>query len=158
MSILIISVLHIGNLKSILTAWLKLFFSRSVFVFIAFAALILFFVYTPTYLTNKAVETVVGGPAKIEHTGLTLTQFKSTVGEPRLAFSIAGILLLSAIGFAKWKKPAGLPAYHGIFLFSWTLVIAVISLYPAWIGLSIPSGRVANYGAYPLAIIAAAVF
>ena len=31
-SILIISVLHIGNLKSILTAWLKLFFSRSVFV------------------------------------------------------------------------------------------------------------------------------
>lgn len=180
LSLLIIVVFYIRDIKTIVTDWSKLFFSLPVLSFLAFAVLFLFFVYTPTYLTNHAVDTVVGGPTKIEHTGLTPAQFKSAIGEPRVALTLAGIVFLLAIAYTKRKKvltaknkwlralefvlpkfPPGSdkqPAYHVIFLFSWSAVISIISLYPAWIKLDIPSGRVANYGVYPFVIIAAAVF
>jgi hypothetical protein len=129
-----------------------------------FAAIFVIGIYIPTYITNKAVSTVVGGPSKTGHGGLSFTAFKDTLGEPRLSLAIAGIILFALFYFIpkiytiyKNKKDAIridelLPS---IFLLSWTLSISIISLFPTLIRIDIPSGRVANYGTYPFAIMGA---
>ena len=104
LSIVIIFLLYIRDIKTIVTDWLKLFLSLPVLSFLAFAILFLFFVYTPTYLTNHAVNTVVGGPTKIEHTGLTPDQFKSAIGEPRVALTLAGAVFFLALLYVQRKR------------------------------------------------------
>jgi hypothetical protein len=149
-------------------SWLKLFFSWPVVLFLLTAIVFAILVYTPTYITNKAVSTVVGGPKKIEHTGLSLFQFKEIVGNSRYALAIASFFIGIFIFISKKKYLSifikkTLPIQKEInlgylMLTAWILVIAIMSLYPSIIKISIPSGRVANYGSYPLSILAAFTF
>jgi hypothetical protein len=164
--VIAIVIINIGTLKKFFFEWSRILFSAPVIGMLVFAALFAFSVYTPTYITNRAVSTVVGGPTKTGHNGLTPTDFKGTLGEPRVTFAIAGMILLLLIYFGPrvyelYKKRRlksdsdfthFLPA---IFLLSWVVVISIISLIPTIVHIDIPSGRVANYGTYPFAIIAA---
>ncbi|KKU54965.1 MAG: hypothetical protein UX75_C0015G0026 [Candidatus Moranbacteria bacterium GW2011_GWE2_47_10] len=165
--------LHFGKSHLILWDWAKLVFSKPVLIFLAFAAFFFFAVHTPSYITNKAVETVVGGPSKIDHVGLTLDKFISAVGEPRFVLGSVGFLLLlapfagkffaSISGALRKKSFSALFAgtgksevgYQNAILLSWTVIIFLISLYPTIFLLDIPSSRVSNYGSYPLSILAA---
>lgn len=130
----------------------KLLRSPLLWSFVAFAALFVLVIYTPTYLTNKAVGTVVGAIKKAEHTGLSLAQFRDTLGEARLAVGLLGLLFLIPL----YRKNAS--RYAALLLASWVLIIGLISLVPDLIKIDIPSGRVANYGVYPFSLLAAAAF
>ncbi|MFA5961650.1 MAG: DUF1616 domain-containing protein [Parcubacteria group bacterium] len=120
--------------------------------FLVFSLVFVFIIYTPTYLTNSAVNTVVGAVKKIEHTGLSILQFRNVLGEARFALGAFGILLF----LAPLRK--SISRYSFLLLFSWISVITLISLAPGLVKISIPSGRVANYGVYPFAIISAFAF
>ena len=144
-------VMHIKELGSFLKSWLKIIFSPLIIGFFIYAALFALKVYTPTYLTNHAVNTVVGGPTKVDHTGLTVSDFEFTIGEARAALGLIGLLIFAGLSVRIWKKKS----YAELILSAWIFFILLISIRPAWSHLDIPSARVANYGAYPLAIIAA---
>jgi hypothetical protein len=138
--------------KSILLAQKKILLSPIFLSFLIFATVFVFAIYTPTYLTNSAVNTVVGAVKKIEHTGLPLLQFRNILGEARFAFGSFGLLLIIFMFRRSFSK------YAFLLLFSWIAVISLISLAPSLVKLSIPSGRVANYGVYPFAILGAFAF
>jgi hypothetical protein len=138
------------NLKTILSdirEWIRLFLSPSVIAVIIMGIIFVFFLYMPTYLNSKAIDTAVGAPSKATRTGLTLTQLKTTAGEARFAFAIAGLLLLF---FAK-----KLGRYSQAFLIGWIGALNLMSLRPDWLFVDIPSNRIASYIVFPTAIIAA---
>ncbi len=159
LSLFLILVFNFKNRIEILKNWLKIFFSMPVILFLIFSASFAFLIYTPTYITNQAIKTVIGAPKKIEHTGLSLTQFKDTLGEPRLALAIFGILILSSSLLKQIRSKEKSFSYEKIsfdifILAGWIVVISIISLYPQLIKIGIPSARVANYGTYPFSIAA----
>jgi hypothetical protein len=127
--------------------WTKLFISPSVLAVSVMGIILIFLLYTPTYLNSHAINTAVGAPSKATRTGLTLTQLKTTVGEARFAFAIAGLLLLF---FAK-----ELGRYRQAFLIGWIGALTIMSLRPDWLFVDIPSNRIASYIIFPAAIIAA---
>jgi hypothetical protein len=138
--------------KKILLGEIKLLRSPLLITFFLFVLIFVFSIYTPTYLKNSAINTVVGATKKIEHTGLSLLQFRNILGEARFALGSLGFIL-----FLFFYKKNGFK-YSFLLLLSWTSIITIISLAPNLIKLSIPSGRVANYGIYPFALISAFVF
>jgi hypothetical protein len=105
------------------------------------------FIYTPTYLNPKAINTAVGAPSKASRMGLTLDQLKSTAGEARFAFALAGILLLF---FAR-----KIGKYRQAFLIGWIGALTLMSLEPNLLFVNIPSDRIASYIVFPAAIVAA---
>ncbi|NTW27261.1 MAG: hypothetical protein HGA36_02985 [Candidatus Moranbacteria bacterium] len=139
--------LNIKTIKIDLRAWLKMLRSPAVPAIIAFAAIFIFLLYTPTYLNTKAIDTAVGAPSKATRTGLTFEQLKSTAGEARFAFAMIGIALLFLARNIK--------KYNQAFLIGWILSLTVMSLRPDWLFIDIPSNRVASYIVYPTAIVAA---
>jgi hypothetical protein len=159
LSILLVLLFNFKNALKLIIAWSKMFFSLPVMSSLLLILIFAFTVYTPTYITNQAIKNVVGAPKKIEHTGLTLTQFKDAIGEPRLALAIAGILILSYLLLKKTKIQKTNFAYEKIpfqlfILAGWIGIITIISLFPQLIKIGIPSARVANYGTYPFSIAA----
>lgn len=138
--------------KQVISSQKKILQSPLLLSFVIFALAFVFIVYTPTYLTNSAVNTVVGTVKKVEHTGLSMFQFRNILGEARFALGSFGLLLF----FILLRK--SIYRYSFLLMLSWISVITLISLAPNLIKLSIPSGRVANYGIYPFAIISAFAF
>ena len=138
------------NSKTFLTdlkTWTKMAISPAVLSVLVFGIVFVFFLYMPTYLNTKAINTAVGAPSKATRAGLTLDQLKSTAGEARYAFALVGILLLF---FAK-----KLGKYNQAFLIGWTFALTLMSLRPDWLFVDIPSNRIGSYIVYPIAIIAA---
>lgn len=151
-SILLLLVFNFRNIKTLLRQWLKLFISWPVAIFLAVAIMFTFGAYTPSYLKNAAVKTVVGGPSKVDHTGLIFSDFKFTLGEPREVLGFVGMaLILWLLARRRDKEEFG---YANIFLACWVLAISVLSLYPTWVRIDIPSSRVGNYGVFPFAMLA----
>ncbi len=114
-----------------------------------FAACLIFFffVWTPSYITNAAVKTIVGEPTATEHQGFSFSQLKFAVGEPRMVFGALGlILLLLSRAFRRSETLA--------LLAGWTVPLALLVLHPELARISLPSGRVANYLIVPLSILA----
>jgi hypothetical protein len=133
--------------KNIILGQKKILLSPLLFSFLIFALIFVSIIYTPTYLKNSAVNTVVGTIKKVEHTGLSLLQFRNILGEARFAFGFLGFFLLLFF----YKKSVF--KYSFLLLISWTTVIMLISLAPNLVKISIPSSRVANYGVYPLVLL-----
>ena len=131
----------------------KVLSSPLIFGFAIFAIMMLY-VYIPSYLTNKAVTTVVGTVTKVEHAGLELSKFKDIVGEARLALGFLSILFI----ISHLKKSEGKTRYSYLLLLAWIGILTLISLAPNFVGLDIPAGRIANYATYPLAILSAYFF
>ncbi len=151
-SVILLFVFNFKETKEILANWKKYTLSPIFIGFIVFSIVFIFFIYTPSYLKNSAVDTVIGEVKKIEHTGLTFFQFKDIIGEPRVGLSLSG-LFFAAYLFRKNKCKSSL-----MILFGWTMIIGMISLAPSIMKLSIPSGRVANFAVYPFSILSALAF
>lgn len=141
------------NFKTILRdalSWMKMIATKE-FLFIFIAGIVfIFFIYTPTYLNVSAVDTAVGTPIKATRTGLTLDQFKSTVGEARFAFAFLGLIM---IFFAR-----SIEKYSKAFIIGWAMILTIMSLRPNWLFIDIPSNRVASYIVFPASIISAYMF
>lgn len=139
------------NFFTHLKDWTKLIFSPSILSFLVFCFLLLFFIYTPTYLDKSAVETAVGGPSKATRAGLSFEQLTFSSGQARMAIGLVGLILLLV---SKNKK-----TYSFVFIIGWTISILLMSIKPGWLYLDIPSNRIANYFIFPLIITSAfAVF
>lgn len=150
----LILLMHIKELGSFMKSWSRMIFSPLILSFFAFVAFFMFFVYTPTYLTNNAVDTVVGAANKVDHVGLTFSQFKFAVGEPRDILGIVGILFFFLFVFQIYKKKS----YQFALLLGWIFIVGLVTIKPEWVFINLPSDRFGNYGTYPLSIVAAFAF
>lgn len=146
-------VFFVFNLRDIpahFREWKKFILSPTVLGLIVSCVLFTVFIYTPNYLKTSAIETAVGSPSKATRAGLTFSQLTFTAGEARMALGIAGLFLLLLMRSRK--------TYASAILGGWTIAILLMSLKPHWLYLDIPSGRIANYTAFPLAILGAFAF
>ena len=124
--------------------------------------LVMFFlVWTPSYITNNAVQTVVGSPVeKEEHMGMTLEEYAGAVGEDRMYF---GFFSIGFLMFLFWwrryhlmrskKDASASPFFVGSVLVGWSLPLLVLVFFPSVVGIDIPSGRVANYTIIPFVLL-----
>jgi hypothetical protein len=138
---------NIREIKKIIITALRMFFSPPVISVFVLCVIFFFFIFTPTYIKNSAVDTAVGTPSKATREGLSLATLKSMIGEARLTFGFIGLILLL---FYYNRKNFG----HAI-LISWATMIFVMSSYPRLIFINLPSDRIGNYLSYPLAILSA---
>ncbi len=125
--------------KIIWSPWIITTLSLGIFFF--------FFVFTPNYFHDSAVKTAVGAPSKATRNGLSLTNLKSSVGEARLALGIIGLFLL-ALSYK--RRNLGLAI-----IFSWTIMLFLMSSEPQLLFINLPSSRIGNYLSYPLSILSA---
>ena len=138
------------NWKLEIQNYAKLFLSPPVICCVLCVVCCVLFIYTPAYIQTNAVETAVGGPSKATRAGLSFSQLKFSAGEARMALGILGVILLL------WSRRRKTYAYS--LLLGWLAALFAMSLKPQWLYLDIPSGRIANYLSYPLAIAAAFAF
>jgi len=110
------------------------------FVFMALVAL-------PTYLDIKAIDSAIGTPTKATRTGLSFFQVSNSLGMGKVAIGIVGLALAA---FLALRRPLA-----GSFLFAWGSILLIMALFPHWLFLDIPSGRIGSYLAYPLALAGA---
>jgi hypothetical protein len=151
-------VINFRNARSLIADWFRLFVSPSVMLFLLFAGLFVLIIYAPSYLRNSAVTTVIGSVSKAGHEGLTFSAFKFTVGEPREVLGLIGLVI--ALGMSLWRKKriSGEYGYQNVFLAGWIIAIMMIAIFPHALKLDVPSGRIGNYGVYPLALLASYAF
>jgi hypothetical protein len=146
-SVIVYLAFHWNTLGTTLRAWGRLFFQWKPLI-IAFAAcLFFFFVALPTYIETQAVGTALGTPTKTTRTGLSWYQVTFSSGEARVAFGIAGLLL---IAFLRTRT-----RYASAFLLGWGGVLLIMTLYPHFLFINIPSNRIGAYLSFPLGILAA---
>jgi hypothetical protein len=138
------------NSKFKIQNYVKLFLSPPVICCVLCVVCCVLFIYTPSYIQTNAVETAVGGPSKMTRAGLTFSQLKFSAGETRMALGILGLALL----LWSWRRKT----YAYSLLLGWLIALFAMALKPQWLYLDIPSGRIASYISYPLAIAAAFAF
>ena len=143
-------VFNFKEIKKFLYEWLRLLAKPAPLTLLALGVVFIFFVYMPTYLNVKAIDTAVGTPSKATREGLTLGQLSDTTGKIRMALGIFGIALL----FLSKKRKS----YAGVFLLGWAVSLMAISLKPNWFYVDIPSDRVADYIVFPFSILSGFVF
>lgn len=123
---------------------LKLVISPSVLatLFLTFAFMAL--VALPSYLDTKAIDSAIGTPTKTTRTGLSFFQVSNSIGGGKVTLGVIGL----AIGlFLLLRRPL-----EGALLFAWGGMLLVMALFPQWLFLDIPSGRIGSYLAYPMAL------
>lgn len=128
--------------------WSKLIFSWPVIAFLLFAISFFFFVYTPGYIANQAVKTVIGEPTRITKEGLNIDQIRFVVGDPRFVFGMLGFFLI--LFFHKKSL------YLSTILSGWFVSIFLLCWKPQLFKIDIPSVRIGTYIIYPLIILGAA--
>lgn len=140
----LLAVVSLWNKEDFLKSTVKLVFSPSVLavLFLAFAFMAL--VALPSYLDSKAIDSAIGTPTKTTRTGLSFFQVSNSIGGGKVALGVVGL----AFGlFLLRQRP--LP---GTLIFAWGGILLVMALFPHWLFLDIPSGRVGSYLAYPIAL------
>lgn len=149
-SIIFFIIFNFKNIFGQLASIYKLLIKPEIFSILFFAIIFIIFIYTPTYLNTKAIDTAVGSPIKSTRTGLSISQLKSTAGEARLIFAILGIVFLFL-----YKK---INTYAKSFLFGWIISLIIMTLRPGWLFIDIPSNRIASYIVFPVSILASFSF
>ncbi|MFA6047672.1 MAG: DUF1616 domain-containing protein [Parcubacteria group bacterium] len=143
-------IVNYKDVEVVLKKSAKIIFSPQVLGIFVLGLIFFFFVFTPTYVNTKAVDTAVGAATKSTRVGLTITNIKQTVGEPRLALGFLGFLLL-ILTFRRKNFGYALLA-------SWTFMLFIMSSFPNLLFVDLPSSRIGNYLSYPLAILSAFAF
>lgn len=125
---------------------LPIVWNRRFLVIVGGFILFFFFFYTPSYVSNMAVDQVVGAPKNEEHLGFSFLQLVHSVGESRMALGLAGItFLLFSLKTRRSEEMA--------ILVGWTVIFCLLVLFPAVFRIDLPSARVANYIVFPLSIL-----
>ncbi len=136
-----------------------------------------FFIWTPSYLNHSAIKTAVGTPIKSTRTGLSLGQIILSVGPWRFFYALIPLLFMESWLFLKlfFKKNLWLNYFLNkkkknilnnrttlnekllviIILSVWPLIIFLMTVFPAWLKVNIPSNRIVTYLSFPLAILSA---
>ena len=140
-------IINYKEVEIVLKKSAKIVFSPAVLITFVLGIIFFFFVFTPTYVNTKAVDTAVGTAVKSTRVGLSITNLKNTVGEPRIALGFLGFLLLVAIFRRK--------NFGYALLASWAFMIFMMSSFPNLLLVDLPSNRIGNYLTYPLAILSA---
>lgn len=139
--------LAVFDFRHFKTAVLPLVGRPAVLITLTLSLLFFFFAWTPSYIRNSAVATVIGTATNAEHLGLSFTALKFAVGEPRMVFGLFGLLLLLMLRNLRRSDTAAV-------LLGWALPLLLLSLRADLVALDLPSARVANYLIFPLAIAA----
>ena len=139
--------LHIRTLLPLLKSWLTLIVRPFPLAIISVSVLFFFLVAMPTYIETNAITTAVGTPTKTTRTGLTFEQISNSVGAPRLALALLGLVFLA---FAVKTK-----SYARSFLLGWMTVLLVMTLRPDILFVDIPSSRIGAYLSFPIGMSAA---
>lgn len=134
--------------KFIMKNVFPLLWNRATILAIFFFAIFFFAVYTPAYIRNMAVTSVVGAPENEEHLGFSFIQLAASVGEPRMVLGLFGLGLLLVFRKTRTAESAAL-------LLGWTIPLAILVLFPDLVRIDLPSARVANYLVFPLSILSA---
>ena len=148
--VLIFLAINWNRWKDIFSALFKIIFSPQVLAMLFTGLLFFFFIFTPNYIKNSAVETAVGAPSKETRVGLTIDNLRSSVGEARIALGFIGMLVL-VMGFK--KKNIGFTI-----IAAWAVMIFIMSTQPQMLFVNLPSTRIGNYLSYPIAILSAYAF
>lgn len=135
------------NIRTILKNAGKIIFSLPVLTTFILSLVFFFFIFTPTYIDGSAVETAIGSPEKSTRLGMSLAGLKSSVGEPKMALGIIGLIAL----LLNYKKRN----FGFAIFFSWMIMLFIMSTRPNLLFIDLPSSRIANYITYPTAILAA---
>ena len=123
---------------------LKIIISPSVLATLFFAITFMLLVALPSYLDTKAIDSAIGTPTKTTRTGLSFFQVSNSIGGGKVALGVIGL----AIGlFTLLRRPL-----EGALLFAWGGMLLIMALFPEWLFLDIPSGRIGSYLAYPMAL------
>ncbi len=146
-SAVIYLVFHHATLGTVFRSWRKLFLAPAPLFVLLFTCLFFFLVAMPTYIETHAVGTALGTPTKTTRTGLSFLQITSSSGEARVAFGLAGLMLLFLLVTRK--------RYASVFLLGWGIVLSIMTLHPEWLFINIPSNRIGAYLSFPLGILAA---
>ncbi len=133
--------------KGLLSKTFKIIFSAPVLATFFAGLIFFFFIFTPNYVKTSAVDTAVGAPSKSTRQGLTLTNLKNSVGEARLALGFLGLLVMTL--FYKRKN------FGYAIVSAWTIMLVIMSCFPQFLFINLPSNRIGNYTSYPLAILSA---
>lgn len=127
--------------------WFKIIFSWPVISFLVLAGIFFFYIFTPGYIANQAVKTIIGEPSRITKEGLNIDQIRFVVGDPRFALGILGFFLIIFIH----KKSL----YLSSILSGWFLSIFLLCWKPQLFNIDIPSIRIGTYIIYPLILTGA---
>jgi len=141
---------------------IHLVLSRYVLGTLVAGLVVFFFVWTPSYIVNSAVKTVVGdAQVKEEHAGIALSDYLFVLGEER---TFLGLLGLGIMAFLLWKFRLQLSqTSEDIFLMSvlllgWLIPLFLLIFSPSLLHIDIPTVRTANYTIIPLAIATGCFF
>ncbi len=133
--------------------YLGLVFNFKVIFFLILVGLFAYFVYLPAYLQIHAVDTVVGAPSKATRAGLSWTEIKYFLSEPRLALALVGFLIISILTFSR-----RFPLLSSGLLAGWATSLFLMIWKPQWLHINIPSGRISTYLIFPISLLAALGF
>lgn len=135
------------NLIPTLRDWLALTLHPLVLSVLLVALFCLAFVATPSYLHPSVIDTALGTPTKTTRTGLSFAQVEETVGLVKFAFALLGFFVLIRL-----YRHAPLAA---AFLGAWSGILLIMTLFPHWLWLDLPSGRIGDFLIYPFALLSA---
>lgn len=145
-SVLVYLAFHWNTLGTTIRSWTTLILQPKPLLMAGLACLFFFFVAMPTYIETQAVGTAIGTPTKTTRTGLSFYQITFSSGEARVALGLAGLAL---IAFLRTRT-----RYASAFLIGWGGVLLVMTLFPHFLFINIPSNRIGAYLSFPLGVLA----
>mgnify|MGYP001035664523 CR=1 FL=1 len=124
---------------------------------LAAGVMLFFFLWPPSYIANRAAETVVGQSENEEHLGITLGDYLFAMGDVRMLLGLAGLLLLAVLA---WKSDEVFRKRRDarlafVVIAGWTAPLLALVFFPSAIGIDIPTIRTANYTILPMAMASA---
>lgn len=146
-SVLVYLTFHWNTLGTTIRSWMTLILQPKPLLVASLACLFFFFVAMPTYIETQAVGTAIGTPTKTTRTGLSFYQITFSSGEARVALGLAGLCLIALLRTRT--------RYASAFLLGWGGVLLVMTLFPHFLFINIPSNRIGAYLSFPLGILAA---
>jgi len=149
-SVVLFVFIHRDTLKKTLLSWWYLFARPKPLLVAVLACLFFFVVAMPTYIDTSAVGTAIGTPTKNTRTGLTWFQVTFSSGEARVALGVATLLFLALLRTRT--------TYAGALLFGWGGILFIMTLFPHFLFIDIPSNRIGSYLSFPLGILASVTF
>ncbi len=155
--LLIFYKVRIKEITVLLWKNISLFFSAKSLFFILLIALIMFFVWMPSYLNPEAVDTAVGTPTKSTRTGFPLGEMILNAGPWRFFYSGVSAIFVAAIFVRKFFKKRKSDSFVFVVsiavIFSWFAMIFLMSTHPELLKIDIPSNRIVSYFTFPVTIL-----
>ncbi len=154
-----------GSIKEVFLWFSRVILKSSPILAITVVAFFIFIIYTPFYLQDQAVNTVLRAPLKETHLGFSFLTAPGKIGYFRLLFFTAGIISLFILikkvferNFENVVAPNENQLKINVLLavlVGWFLPLFILTFTPQISHVDLPSQRIINYLLLPVIIIAA---